>query len=255
MIFVSTFPKTKTQETTILHKGLPKFNPFKDILSGLMTSCSPIPQLIAHAKTAGYASYRRILTAGLTLVLWGLSTDSLWLNFGVTAITALMTKSDLGAENYVKQHEEEEYVKLMASYLICAGLASITMGVLGVGKIVNYVPKMTKIEFKLGCMFGVVLSVLSAGILTFGLSTAKSIVATQQELQDWIVTLTTAVTVANGALSTLKLLYISPKPELLDTTAILIVVSTTIFIAKCTPPASKVLTATAAATLYYSQSS
>eukprot|EP00593_Proboscia_inermis_P011929 CAMPEP_0171300626 /NCGR_PEP_ID=MMETSP0816-20121228/9474_1 /TAXON_ID=420281 /ORGANISM="Proboscia inermis, Strain CCAP1064/1" /LENGTH=51 /DNA_ID=CAMNT_0011777285 /DNA_START=66 /DNA_END=217 /DNA_ORIENTATION=- len=51
------------------------------------------------------------------------------------------------------------------------------MGVLGVGKIVNYVPKMTKIEFKLGCMFGVVLSVLSAGILTFGLSTAKSIVA------------------------------------------------------------------------------
>uniref|UniRef100_A0A7S0C6G6 Uncharacterized protein n=1 Tax=Proboscia inermis TaxID=420281 RepID=A0A7S0C6G6_9STRA len=207
MIFVSTFPKTKTQETTILHKGLPKFNPFKDILSGLMTSCSPIPQLIAHAKTAGYASYRRILTAGLTLVLWGLSTDSLWLNFGVTAITALMTKSDLGAENYVKQHEEEEYVKLMASYLI------------------------------------------------FGLSTAKSIVATQQELQDWIVTLTTAVTVANGALSTLKLLYISPKPELLDTTAILIVVSTTIFIAKCTPPASKVLTATAAATLYYSQSS
>mmetsp|Transcript_41889 Transcript_41889/g.77563 ORF Transcript_41889/g.77563 Transcript_41889/m.77563 type:complete len:237 (-) Transcript_41889:293-1003(-) len=94
-----------------------------------------VPQLIAYAETAGYASYRGLQTAGPSLVAWGLTTGSPLMTSGVTCGTALMAKADLNGEAYVEDHGEENYIYLISAYSIIVGLASITLAFAGFGKL------------------------------------------------------------------------------------------------------------------------
>jgi MFS superfamily sulfate permease-like transporter len=99
-------------------------SPLRDVLSGAIMAATSIPQLLAYAETAGYAGYRGLSTAGLPLLAWGLVTGHVYMNSGVTSITAMMARVDLRGEEYLASHSEEEYVYLVASYSLCVGVAS-----------------------------------------------------------------------------------------------------------------------------------
>ena len=87
------------------------FSPIRDVISGLIMAATSIPQLIAYAETVGYAGHRGLATAGPPLAAWGMTTGGVYMNGGVTSVTALMAKSDLGGEAYVAEYGEEAYGK------------------------------------------------------------------------------------------------------------------------------------------------
>ena len=62
------------------------------------------------------------------------------MNSGVTSLTAVMAKTDLGGEAYVAKYGEKEYVDLVSAYSLYIGVASIVMALVGVGKLASKVP-------------------------------------------------------------------------------------------------------------------
>lgn len=75
------------------------------------------------------------------------------MNSGVTSLTAVMTKTDLGGEAYVSKYGEEEYVDLVSAYSLYIGVASIVMAVVGFGTLAQNVPGAVKTGFKVSVLF------------------------------------------------------------------------------------------------------
>ena len=135
-----------------------------------------IPQLIAYAEIVGYNGSRGLQTSGLPLLVWGLVTGNPYLNCGVTAMSALMTKIDLNGDVYLQQYGEESYIKLVSAYSFVVGIVSILMAFVGIGKLAQNVPKPIKIGFKWGCAFGVLCSNLPNGLFNYGSKELKALV-------------------------------------------------------------------------------
>lgn len=131
-------------------------------------AATSVPQLIAYSETVGLPGYRGLSTAGPPLAVYGLSTGHPFMNAGVTAITALMTKSDLNGDTYIQQHGEAAYVQLVAAYSLCIGLASIVLSITPFGTVARSVPGPIRFGFKWGCSIGVLLSALPNGIFRQG---------------------------------------------------------------------------------------
>lgn len=70
------------------------------------------------------------------------------MNSGVTSLTAVMAKTDLGGEAYVAKYGEDEYVDLVSAYSLYVGIASIVMALVGFGKLASSVPTAVKTGFK-----------------------------------------------------------------------------------------------------------
>ena len=70
------------------------------------------------------------------------------MNAGVTSLTAVMAKTDLGGEAYVAKWGEEEYVNLVSAYSLYVGAASIVMALVGFGNLASTVPAAVKTGFK-----------------------------------------------------------------------------------------------------------
>ena len=70
------------------------------------------------------------------------------MNSGVTSLTAVMAKTDLGGEAYIAQYGEEEYVRLVSVYSLYIGAASIVMACIGFGALAQKVPSAVKTGFK-----------------------------------------------------------------------------------------------------------
>ena len=70
------------------------------------------------------------------------------MNSGVTSLTAVMARTDLGGEAYISKYGEEEYVQLVAAYSLYIGVASIAMAFLGFGVLAQKVPGAVKTGFK-----------------------------------------------------------------------------------------------------------
>ena len=145
-------------------------------------AATSVPQLIAYSETVGLPGYRGLSTAGPPLAIYGLSTGHPYMNAGVTAITALMTKSDLQGDSYLQQHGESAYVQLVAAYSLCIGLASMVLSVTPFGTVARNVPGPIRYGFKWGCSIGVLLSALPNGIFHQGSYELKTVVADN----DWI---------------------------------------------------------------------
>jgi sulfate permease, SulP family len=140
-------------------------------------AATSVPQLIAYSETVGLPGYRGLSTAGPPLAIYGLSTGHPYMNAGVTAITALMTKSDLKGDSYIQQYGETAYVQLVAAYSLCIGLASIVLSITPFGTVARNVPGPIRYGFKWGCSIGVLLSALPNGIFHQGSNELKSLVA------------------------------------------------------------------------------
>jgi MFS superfamily sulfate permease-like transporter len=119
----------------------PTFNPLRDVVSGVIMAATSVPQLIAYAETAGFKGYRGLSTAGPPLAVFGVITGSPFMSAGVTAISALMTKSDLDGDAYVNENGEAAYVELVAAYSFCVGVASLLLALVGFGRIAKSMPK------------------------------------------------------------------------------------------------------------------
>ena len=70
------------------------------------------------------------------------------MNSGVTSLTAVMAKTDLGGEAYITKYGEDEYVDLVSAYSLYIGVASVVMAIVGFGTLVQKVPGGVKIGFK-----------------------------------------------------------------------------------------------------------
>jgi len=218
-------------------------------------AATSVPQLIAYAETVGYAGYRGLTTAGAPLFAWGLATGSPWMNSGVTSLTAVMAKTDLGGEAYVTQYGEKEYVDLVSAYSLYVGVASIVMALVGFGKLASKVPVAVKTGFKWGCELGVLASALPNGLYAFG-STLKDSVAASA-FGDVVTTVKTAVPGATGVSGVANIAYAVTHPQSWDLisaalffTCTLFVMKAKNFLPKSLPPGSEVVMATAAATLF-----
>jgi hypothetical protein len=117
-------------------------SPLRDILSGVIMAATSVPQLIAYAETVGYAGYRGLSTAGPSLSAWGLVTGSPYMNSGVTAITALMAKTDLDGESFVAEFGEEKYVRTRRRHIqYYSGACLHRLGLsLDLGRLLNKCP-------------------------------------------------------------------------------------------------------------------
>jgi MFS superfamily sulfate permease-like transporter len=128
------------------------YSPISDVISGTIQAATSVPQLIAYAETVGYAGYRGLTTAGAPLLAWGLATGSPWINSGVTSLTAVMAKTDLGGEAYVAKYGEDEYVQAVSAYSMYIGMASLVMAIVGFGKMAQKVPKAVTTGFKVSVL-------------------------------------------------------------------------------------------------------
>ena len=72
------------------------------------------------------------------------------MNSGVTSLTAVMAKTDLGGEAYAAKYGENEYVDLVSAYSLYVGIASVVMALVGFGKLAQNVPGAVKTGFKQG---------------------------------------------------------------------------------------------------------
>ncbi|KAL7549062.1 hypothetical protein ACHAWF_012336 [Thalassiosira exigua] len=244
----------------------PKFNPIRDVISGAIMAATSVPQLIAYAETVGYAGYRGLTTAGAPLLAWGLATgrnelDSVawtgspWMNSGVTSLTAVMAKTDLGGEAYVAKYGEDEYVDLVSAYSLYIGAASIVMAFVGFGTLAQKVPTAVKTGFKWGCELGVLTSALPNGLYSFG-STLKATVATSG-FGDVAKSVKDAVPGASGVTGVANIAYAVTHPQSWDVVPAAIFFACTIFVMKSKsflpkwlPPGTEVVMATAAATVF-----
>lgn len=214
-------------------------------------AATSVPQLIAYAETAGYASYRGLSTAGPPLLAWGLVTGSPYMNAGVTSITAIMARADLDGEVYVQQHGEPAYVELVASYSFWIGVASIFLAVLGFGQIAQKVPKVVRQGFKWGCATGVFLAALPNGLLAGGGNEMKQLAATAvKELAPY-------KSYTPGLFSASQILYTVFHPNLWNgTTAAIFIIGTLVvrngkdYLPSAFPPGTEVILVTLVATLY-----
>jgi MFS superfamily sulfate permease-like transporter len=152
-------------------------------------AATSVPQLVAYSETVGYAGYRGLSTAGPPLAVWGITTGHPYMNAGVTAITALMTKSDLKGDTYIQQYGEDAYVKLVAAYSLSIGIASIFLSVTPFGKVARSVPQPVRVGFKWGCAMGVFLSALPNGLFRNGTTELKSIVSDSNFFNQYIIPL------------------------------------------------------------------
>ncbi len=74
------------------------------------------------------------------------------MNSGVTSLTAVMAKADLGGEAYVTIYGEDEYVDLVSAYSLCIGVVSVVMAIVGFGTLAQKVPGAVKIGFKVSVL-------------------------------------------------------------------------------------------------------
>lgn len=235
----------------------PAFNPIRDAISGAIMAATSVPQLIAYAETVGYAGYRGLATAGPSLFAYGLTTGSPFMNSGVTSITALMAKTDLDGESYAAEQGEEAYVKLVAAYSLCVGLASILLALVGFGKVAQRVPKPVRTGFKWGCAVGVLVSAVPNGLFSQGGKQLKSLVASSGFVGDGIQAIKAGFPAATGAVSVSNFFYGLSQPQLWGLEATLLFFVCTAFVMngksllpKFLPPGTEVIIATAAATLF-----
>lgn len=178
-----------------------------------------------------------------------------WMNSGVTSLTAVMAKTDLGGEAYAAKYGEEEYVDLVSAYSLYIGVASIVMALLGFGKLAKKVPTAVKSGFKWGCELGVLASALPNGLYAFG-STLKKLVASSA-FGDVVTTVKSTIPGATGVSGVANIAYAVTHPQSWDVVAATVFLVCTLFVMKSKsylpkwlPPGTEVVLATAAATVY-----
>jgi MFS superfamily sulfate permease-like transporter len=224
-------------------------SPLSDVISGVIMAATSIPQLIAYAETVGYAGYRGLATAGPPLMAWGGVTGSVYMNAGVTSLTAIMAKSDLNSEAYVAEHGEAAYVELVAAYSLYIGIASIVLALVGFGKVAKSVPKPVRFGFKWGCSLGVLVSAVPNGFFVHA-KVLKQLVIDSLWYDLVAPYGPAAINVTNFLYALSHPWAWSLEPTILFVGGTLFVIEGKKYLPKFLPPGSEVILVTLVATLY-----
>lgn len=250
--------------------AVPSFNVFRDILSGIILAATSLPQLIAYAETVGYtSSYHGLRTAGPPLLFWGLCTGSPWTNAGVTSLTAIMTRADLGlldtneAAYDAKYNTPGVYRDSIALYSLFVGVTSLLLALVGFTTLaVNHVPYSVKVGFKWGCEMGVLTSALPGGLYYYNTTLGSSSIIKEQITKSYFGLLAKSVQYyipnATGISGVTSMTFAILHPASWDIDASFIFINCILFIMYAkdyllpgwTPPGSEVILATIAATIF-----
>jgi MFS superfamily sulfate permease-like transporter len=250
--------------------AVPTFNIFHDILSGIILAATSLPQLIAYAETIGYtSSYHGLVSAGPSLLFWGVCTGSPWTNAGVTSLTAIMTRADLGllgtneAAYDIKYDTPGVYKDSIALYSLFVGVTSLLLALVGFTTLaVKHVPYSVKVGFKWGCEMGVLTSAVPGGLYYYTTTTLSSSSIKEQITNSYFGLLATSVQYyipdATGISGVINMTYAILHPKTWDIDAFIIFINCIIFIMyakdyflpRWTPPGSEVILATIAATIF-----
>lgn len=178
------------------------------------------------------------------------------MNSGVTAITALMTKTDLGGDVYVAEHGGEAYVKLVAAYSLYVGLASAVLAFIGFGKLAQLVPKQVRTGFKWGCSVGVFTSAVPNGLFAKGSKDLNSHLAASV-VNTYVKLIKSNFPAATGAVNVSTFFFGLTNPQLwaimptiVFAVGVVFVMKGSSFLPKVCPPGTEVIIVTAVATLF-----
>jgi MFS superfamily sulfate permease-like transporter len=191
-----------------------------------------------------------------SLAAWGLVTGHPFMNAGVTAITALMTRADLKGDAYLAAHGEEEYVRLVAAYSFTVGMASLVLAASGFGHLARTVPKPVRYGFKWGCAIGVLAAAVPNGLFYKGSSDLQRLAKESNVLKTLIAPLQS---IFPGLGNLANIVYALLQPWLWSLVPTLMFVFGTAFciengprkiLPSFLPPGTDVIMVTAAAALY-----
>ena len=130
-------------------------NSFKsNLLSGLFLSLTSMPQICTYSHIIGYSPLHALRTAGIPIIIFSLITDNPNLVIGVTAVTAVLTKSNL--EFSYNNFTPQEYISHVGAYSALTGIISLILALLGFPKLARKVPDSVKAGFKWGCAVGII---------------------------------------------------------------------------------------------------
>ncbi len=239
---------------------MPKFDPIRDVLSGILMAVTSIPQLISYAEIVGYPGHVGLSTSGPPLFAWGLFTASPYANAGVTSLTATMVRNDLDPYgNYVNEYGMDEYVYLVSCYSLYVGLTSSILALSRFGNLARRVPESIRAGFKWGCEVGILTSALPAGLYLHGYTTSfLERDVPNSYLGMLSANFRTAFPNATGVVGMTRALYALTHPLTWDVDAIFVFVNCVLFITlsrgyilpSWSPPGSEVLLATIFATAF-----
>jgi MFS superfamily sulfate permease-like transporter len=111
--------------TGLLKPGQRSFSLLGDVFAGTLLGVCSIPQFLSYASLSGIPPLLGITTAAPSLLLFSLFSSSFDIQIGVTSLTAMMAKSDLGGADAAP--EGLQYSTLLASYTVATGVATAAL--------------------------------------------------------------------------------------------------------------------------------
>uniref|UniRef100_A0A6U4EDN8 SLC26A/SulP transporter domain-containing protein n=1 Tax=Phaeomonas parva TaxID=124430 RepID=A0A6U4EDN8_9STRA len=127
-----------------------------DVIAGVTMATVGVPQLVACSELSGLPGYRGLLSAGLPMLAFGLTTGHPWLCVGVTSVSALMTKENLDGEDYTEAHGVDAYVRLVSVFSLVTGALCILFAYGGLGEVAREMPKAVAAGFTWGASVTIV---------------------------------------------------------------------------------------------------
>lgn len=131
-----------------------------DISAGLTVAVLLIPQSMAYAALAGLPPQAGLYAAVVSLVVYAALGSSSFISVGPVAIDSLLVAAAVGP---LAAGDTERYVALAAALAVLTGVVQVTMGVLRLGALVNFLS------------VPVISGFTSAAALTIGASQVKDL--------------------------------------------------------------------------------
>lgn len=131
-----------------------------DVSAGLTVAVLLIPQAMAYAALAGLPPQAGLYAAVVSLVVYAALGSSSFISVGPVAIDSLLVAAAVGP---LAAGDTERYVALAAALAVLTGVVQVTMGVLRLGALVNFLS------------VPVISGFTSAAALTIGASQVKDL--------------------------------------------------------------------------------
>lgn len=131
-----------------------------DVSAGLTVAVLLIPQSMAYAALAGLPPQAGLYAAVVSLVVYAALGSSSFISVGPVAIDSLLVAAAVGP---LAAGDTERYVALAAALAVLTGIVQVTMGVLRLGALVNFLSA------------PVISGFTSAAALTIGASQVKDL--------------------------------------------------------------------------------
>ncbi len=191
-----------------------------DIVSGLATAMFSIPEGMAYAKLAGVNPIYGLYSGMIATMTAALTTGTVLMISTLTSAIAISTRSVLDLAGIESQHLSSGLFTL--TFLV--GVVMFVLGVLRLGKIVNFVSNAVMTGFVVGASMLIIVGELGdlVGISVDGASRIDMIMNWAAQVSLWDVT---TASVGFGTISLMILFQMIPKLKEFSTLMVLLIVT------------------------------